>query len=507
VIRTQGSRGSEKTRSDLRHLMRRRAVGNGVFSQLSKIEISTIADNRQIATHGSCAYSCVIIRRQFGGGYQWGADRMERNQVKTTGRVARGNGFILSRDLNAHRVAVASCRPLGRETRKHPAAQLGKLAASLDRFGFVLPIVTDGQGRVVAGWGLVLAARQLGLTEVPAVRVTDLSEAELRMLRLALNRIGDDGGWVRQALALEFSEILDLAPQVDLEVSGFETGEIELLLDGGDRDQDDEVPPIAAAATPVSRRGDLWVLGEHLLLCGDALHAESYARVMGTDSAQMMFADPPGGLPIESRGAYQTFLRTALGHAASHSMNGAVHYVCMDWRHQRDLMAVGDDIYGALVNLCVWTKSQAQMGSLYRCQHEFVFVFQVGEGVNVPLGRHGRRRSNVWDYGSDNGSKAGANGALAAPVKPVAMITDAIADCSDRGDLILDPFGGVGTTLIAAEQTGRRARVIELNPLLVDASIARWQRLTGGTARLADSGQPFAPSATVSAGGANDDQQ
>ena len=431
---------------------------------------------------------------------------MENNQIKPTDRVARGNGFTLSRDLSAHRVAVASCRPLGRETRKHPAAQLRKLAASLDRFGFVLPIVIDAQGRVVAGWGLVLAARQLGLDEVPALTVTDLSEADLRMLRLALNRIADDGGWDRQALAFEFSEILDLAPQVDLEITGFETGEIELLLDGSDVDQEDDLPPIDAEATPVSRLGDLWVLGEHLLLCGDALHAESYGRVMGTEKARMMFADPPGGLPIESHGEYQAFLRTTLGHAAGHSMNGAIHYVCMDWRHQRDLMAAADDIYGALMNLCVWTKSQAQMGSFYRCQHEFVFVFQVGEGVdNVPLGRRGRHRGDVWNY--ENGSNGSANREHAAAVKPVAMIADAIADCSDRGDLVLDPFGGSGTTLIAAEQAGRHARVIEFNPLLVDASIARWQRLTGGTARLADTGQPFGRTATVSAGGTNDDQQ
>ena len=144
----------------------------------------------------------------------------------------RGNGYALSRDLTPQLVPVADCKPLGRETRKHPPQQVRKLAASLDRFGFVLPILIDAEGRVVAGWGLVLAARQLGLSEVPAVSLTDLSEAELRMLRLALNRITDDSAWDREALCLEFSDLLELEPQIDLEVSGFEIGEIDVLLDG-----------------------------------------------------------------------------------------------------------------------------------------------------------------------------------------------------------------------------------------------------------------------------------
>ena len=257
----------------------------------------------------------------------------------------------------------------------------------------------------------MLAARQLGLSEVPAVSLTDLSEAELRVLRLALNRITDDAAWDREALALEFSEILELAPQIDLEVSGFEMGEIDVLLDGRGLEQEDELPPIDASATPVSRAGDLWVLGEHHLLCGDALHAESYARVLGTDKADMMFADPPYNVPIAghvsglgavkhadfvmasgelSSAEFQSFLKTTLGHAASRSIDGAIHFVCMDWRHQRELLAAGEDVYSELMNLCVWNKSNAGMGSLYRSKHELIFVFKVGKGAhinNVALGR------------------------------------------------------------------------------------------------------------------------
>ena len=202
-------------------------------------------------------------------------------QVGTTSCVARGNGYALARDLTPQLVSIADCKPLGRETRKHPAQQVRKLAASLNRFGFVLPILIDAERRVIAGWGLVLAARQLGLSEVPAVSLADLSDAELRMLRLALNRITEDSAWDREALALEFSEILELTPQIELEISGFEMGEIDILLDGRGLDQEDELPPIDAGATPVTRAGDLWVLGEHHLLCGDALHPESYAHVSG----------------------------------------------------------------------------------------------------------------------------------------------------------------------------------------------------------------------------------
>jgi DNA modification methylase len=437
-------------------------------------------------------------------------------QVRTASG-ARGNGYALSRDLTPRLVPVAGCKPLGRQTRKHPPRQVRKLAASLDRYGFVLPILTDTEGRVVAGWGLVLAARQLGLGQIPAVCLTDLSEAELRMLRLALNRITDDAAWDREALAVEFSEVLELAPQIDLEVGGFEVGEIDILLDGSGIEQEDELPPIDAGATPVSQVGDLWILGEHRLQCGDALDAGSYARVLGTDKADMMFADPPYNVPIDghvsglgkvkhtdfvmasgelSPAEYQAFLRIALGHAARQSVDGAIHYVCMDWRHQRELLAAGEGIYSKLMNLCVWNKSNAGMGSLYRSKHELIFVFKVGKGAhinNVALGRHGRHRTNVWDYVSQNALSGTRKAKLALhpTVKPVAMIADAMRDCSNRGSLILDPFGGAGTTLIAAERTGRRARVIELNPTFVDVSIERWQRLTGGAALHADTGQPF----------------
>ena len=273
--------------------------------------------------------------------------------------------------------------------------------------------------------------------------------------------------------------------------------------------------------------GDLWLLDEHRLLCGDALKSENHDRVLGTDKAEMTFADPPYNVPVEghvlglgaikhrdfamasgelSSEEFESFLTTSLGHAASRSIDGAIHYIFMDWRHQREMIAAGDKVYDELKNLCIWNKSNAGMGSLYRSKHELIFVFKVGKRAhinNIALGRYGRHRTNVWDYVSQNALNGTVKSKLALhpTVKPVAMIADAIRDCSNRGGLILDPFGGAGTTLIAAERTGRRARVIELNPIFVDVSIERWQRLTGGTAIHADSGQPFARSANNTVAG------
>lgn len=432
--------------------------------------------------------------------------------------LSRGNGYALSRDLTPKPTPLADLKPLGRATRKHSPRQVSKLATSLKQFGFVLPVITDTQGGVVAGWGLVLAARQLGLDKAPAVCLSDLSEAELRILRLTLNRISEDAAWDQEVLALEFTEILELAPQTELELSGFEVGEIDFLLEGDGLNEEDELPRVIDNIAPISRPGDLWILAEHRLLCADALDATSYDRLLGTERAEMLFADPPFNVPINghvsglgavkhdefamasgelSKPEFQSFLRRCLGHAADYSKNGAIHFICMDWRHLPELQAAGNDIYSELKNMCIWNKSNAGMGSLYRSKHELVLVFKVGKAAhinNVALGRHGRNRSNVWDYVGQNSLNNSTKSKLSLhpTVKPVAMIADAIRDCSNRGGRILDPFGGAGTTLIAAERTGRRAHLIEIDPIYVDLSIERWQRLTGRTAVNSETGQPFA---------------
>jgi DNA modification methylase len=429
----------------------------------------------------------------------------------------RPNGYAVSRDLNARLVPLADLRHFGRETRKHPAEQIKKIARSLDEFGFVLPIVIDAQSRVVAGWALVLGARKLGLTQVPAVTITDLSEARLRALRLALNRLGEDAKWDTTELALEFSEILELETDFDLTLSGFAMGEVDVALASDPNGEEDELPALDENAVPVSKLGDLWQLGEHRILCGDALQSASFERLLGSERAEMVFADPPYNVPIAgnvsglgrvkhdefqmasgemSSEEFIAFLTTAAQQLAAFSTDGSIQYLCMDWRHMGEMLAAGNAVYSELKNLAVWNKSNAGMGSLYRSKHELVFIFKNGKAPhinNVELGRHGRSRSNVWDYPGQNTLNGSAKSKLAlhATAKPVGLVADAIRDCSNRGGIVLDSFGGAGTTLIAAERTGRRARLIEIEPRFVDVTVRRWQRLTGGVAVDPVSGRRF----------------
>jgi DNA modification methylase len=428
---------------------------------------------------------------------------------------SRKNGYAVSRDLNPILVRTDILKPLGRETRRHPRRQLDKLAASISEYGFVVPIVMDGDHRVVAGWGLVLAARHLGLPQVPVVTIADLDDSRLRLLRLALNRLGEDSSWDPGALSLEFSDVLALDDSVDLQISGFEMGEIDTHLLGAE-DEEDELPPIEARA-PVTRPGDTWILGDHRLYCGNALDTKSYDHVLGDQRASMVFTDPPYNVEIDghvsglgrnkhaefemasgemSSAEFETFLATALGHASRYALDGSVHFIFMDWRRIKELLAAAAPVYAEMKNLCIWNKSNAGMGSLYRSKHELVFVFKKGHAAhvnNIQLGRFGRHRPNVWDYPSQNVWANSGKGKLSLhpTVKPVALIADAIRDCSNQNDIILDPFGGAGTTLIAAERTGRRARLIEIDPLYVDATVRRWQHLTGKIALHAETAQPF----------------
>jgi hypothetical protein len=439
---------------------------------------------------------------------------------------AGSNGYAVARNLNPKLVPVSTLKPLGRETRKHPPAQIRKLAESLDRFGFVLPILVDGENRVVAGWGLVLAARKLGVTEVPVVIVSDLDEADLRLLRLALNRLGEDSSWDVDALKLEFCDVLEISNNIDLSMSGFEMGEIDVAL-GGAIDEEDALPVVNEVDPPVTKSGDLWRLGDHGLLCANALMAESYERLMGQERAQMSFTDPPWNIAIEDNvsglGAvkhkdfamacgemtpaeFEAFLKASLGRAAAYSEDGALHYVCMHWSKMKEMLSTADGVYDDLLNLCVWNKTNAGMGSLYRSTHELIFIFRNGKGRhvnNVALGRFGRHRSNVWDYPGQNTFNGTAKSKLKLhpTAKPVALVADAIRDASHRGALILDPFGGAGSTLIAAEKTGRRARLIELEPRYVDATIKRWEALTGRHAERESVGSESAPRESSHANG------
>ena len=360
----------------------------------------------------------------------------------------------------------------------------------------------------------------LVIDEVPVIVVSGLTEAEKRALALADNKIAANAGWDRQLLAEELGELATLLPECDLDlnITGFEPAEIDSLL--GDL-VDPEQDPGRRGACPredraISRIGDLWELGPHRLLCGDAQSAAAYRLLMGGVSAAMVFTDPPYNVPIKSvqgRGRikhrdfaqgsgemsptqFTRFLRSSLSLAAKHSADGAIHFVFIDWRHVGDLLAAGAAVYSELKNIVAWVKTNAGQGSFLPLAARIDLRFQERRGShqnNVELGRHGRNRSNVWTYPGVNSFRAGRMDDLSVhpTVKPVALVADAMRDCSRRGDIVLDPFMGSGTTIMAAERIGRRAYGIELDPLYVDTAVRRWQAYTRKDAILKATGQTF----------------
>jgi DNA modification methylase len=366
----------------------------------------------------------------------------------------------------------------------------------------------------------------LGLATIPAVRLEHLTPEQKRAYTLADNKIALNSAYDAEILAAELKELASLDLSFDLEITGFETAEIDLLVDGqAHADPADEAPEVVAAA--VSRSGDHWLLDEHRLLCGDSLRGRSYSELMGTEKAQTVFADCPfnvrigghvGGLGAikhrefamasgeMSETEFIKFLNTSFNHMASVSVDGAIHFICMDWRHIGEVLAASKGVYAEFKNLCVWAKDNGGMGSLYRSRHELVFVFKVGTAPHIntiELGRNGRYRTNVWEYAGVNTMRRGRQEELAMhpTVKPVALVVDAIKDCSRRGDIVLDPFSGSGTTIIAAEKSGRRARAIEIDPLYVDVAIRRWQKLSKKQAVMDVTGETFDEIAAERLGG------
>lgn len=395
---------------------------------------------------------------------------------------------------------IAEVIPDPRNARAHAKRQVDQIVASINAFGFTNPILTDEAGVIIAGHGRLLAAKTLGMNEVPTITLPGLSDAKKRALRLADNKIALNAGWDFDLLKAELGELSTL--DIDISLTGFAVGEIDVVLAGQDDPDDDTVP--ALAKTPVAQPGDVWALGPHRVGCGDGRDATFLRYVMGDGPpAAAAFLDPPYNVPINgfanakgrhaefkmasgemSQTVFRGFLSDTLGAAASVSRDGAVHFVCMDWRHMDDLLGVGRDVYGELLNMCVWNKSNAGMGSLYRSKHELIFVYRVGDAPHfnaVELGRHGRNRTNVWDYASVN-SLAGSRRedlALHPTVKPVALVAEAIKDVTRQGEVVLDLFLGSGTTLIAAERSGRSFRGIDIEPRYVDIALERWSAMTG----------------------------
>jgi DNA modification methylase len=407
--------------------------------------------------------------------------------------------------------------PYGQNARTHSGKQIAQIAASIRQFGFVNPILVGADNMIIAGHGRLAAAQLVEMREVPTVRLDHLSEAERRALVIADNRLAELAGWDTDTLKVELGELAALDLDFELEITGFETAELDNLLSPADpgEDSDDDIPP-ANDGPAVTRAGDTWLLGEHRLICGDAMKAEVLAALMGNEQADMVFTDPPYNVPIDkhvcgsgkikhrefamgagemSQGEFTAFLETALSLAAKHTKDGSIHFVCMDWRHMGELTVAGRQVYSEFKNLVVWAKTNAGMGSFYRSQHELVFVFKKGKAAHTNtfgLGDTGRYRSNVWTYPGVNAFGRGQKDlALHPTVKPFALIADAIKDVTKRGEIVLDVFGGSGSTLIAAERTRRRARLVEIDPAYCDVIIRRAQKTCELEARLEATGQAF----------------
>jgi DNA modification methylase len=397
----------------------------------------------------------------------------------------------------------------------HTDRQIGLIKKSIQRFGFNNPILVDSENNIVAGHGRVKAAQQLGMDSVPVVRIEHLSPDEIRAYIIADNRLAEKSGWDRALLALELQGLSEIGFEID--AIGFEPAEFDIVLEEADEaagaDEPDDIVP-APEILRVSKPGSLWTCGNHRILCGDAREREHYRQVLGEDKASFVFTDPPYNVKISghvssrardefamasgemSSEEFCAFLECVFRQMVAHSCNGSIHQVCMDWRHIEEIIKAGKKVFNELKNLCVWCKTNAGMGSLYRSQHELVLVWQNGTAPhvnNVELGRHGRSRSNVWTYPGVNTFKRGRNDELRMhpTVKPVALVADAIKDCSLRGAIVLDPFLGSGSTLIAAEKTGRKTRGIEIDPRYVDVAVKRWQAYTGKPALQADTGMTF----------------
>jgi DNA modification methylase len=422
--------------------------------------------------------------------------------------------------MNIEYTIVRDLRPYPQNARTHSKKQIRQIAKSVKRFGFNNPVLIDDDRQIIAGHGRVEAAKLLGIDAVPTVRLSHLSEADKRAYILADNKIALEAGWDREILAIELQGLVDLDYEIDL--TGFDIPEVDVILEeardatGEPAGSEDSVPEYPAES-PISRVGDLWQVGQHRLCCGDTRDKEAYDVLLGGEKAELVFTDPPYNVKIDghvcglgrirhkdfamgcgemSAAEFTEFLKATFCLLRDHTIDGSIHLICMDWRHMREMLDSGHAVFSELKNLCVWNKSNAGMGTFYRSKHELVFAWKNGTASHVnnfELGQHGRHRSNVWNYAgiSSIGSGRLEELAMHPTVKPVALVADALKDCSRRGGLVLDPFCGSGTILIAAERTGRKARAMEIDPHYVDVAVRRWQTYTGKSAVLVATGETF----------------
>ncbi|RIJ29214.1 site-specific DNA-methyltransferase [Henriciella algicola] len=420
-------------------------------------------------------------------------------------------------------VDIDKLKPSKRNARTHSAKQIEQIARSLNKFGWTNPILIDEDATIIAGHGRWQAAKLLGIASVPVLAIKHLSDKDKRLYAIADNKLAENAGWDDAILKLELGELADL--DIDLTITGFSNADLDIILIDDSASVAEEAPP-PPAGLAITKLGDLWNVGEHRLLCGNALDPASYDKLLQGEKADAVFTDPPYNVPIAghvggsgkvkhrefamasgemSEEAFRGFLKTLCERLKDHTTDSAIVFICMDWRHGADLDAAGRSVFEELKNLIVWDKGVGGMGSLYRSQHELIYVFKAGPGKhtnNVELGRHGRNRTNVWAYA---GVQSRRKQLLLHPtVKPVRLVVDALMDVTHRGDRVLDPFLGSGTTLLAVQEAHRRARGIELDPLYVDVAIRRLRDKAGLDAVLSETGETFSDLEAKVAGGENE---
>jgi DNA modification methylase len=419
------------------------------------------------------------------------------------------------------RVDIDDLQPWGKNARVHSPKQVRQLARGIDKLGFINPVLIDADNRILAGHGRVAAAKLLGLRSIPCLRIENMTPAQKRAYVLADNKLALNASWDEQLLAEELQDLIRMDAEFDIEITGFSIPEIDSLIEGlrpeePDDPDDDELPEIPQGP-PVSSAGDVWLLGDHLVVCGSALDEGTYITLLGDEIAQAVITDPPynvkiagnvGGLGAVRHGEFlmasgemtpeefAKFLETAFRLLAKYSADGSIHFIFMDFRHLQEILSAGRAAYTELKNLIVWVKDNGGMGTFYRSRHELVFAFKSGTAPHVnnfELGQHGRYRTNVWEYRGVNSFGADRMGQLALhpTTKPVRMLVDAIKDVTARNGIILDVFGGSGSTLIAAHKSGRRSRLAELDPLYVDRIVRRWQAYADDDAILKTTGETF----------------
>lgn len=416
---------------------------------------------------------------------------------------------------NLQMVDIESIILRSKSLRKHSKKQLQKLKNAINKVGYVNPILLDEKYNILAGELRLFAAKELGFTQIPVIILENLTPEEIEAIRILDNRIAEDGEWNFENLKDEIEKLMKF--DITFEDLGFDTvdyDEIFLIKNSGenkvhDADKEDESWLDANIPTKV-KTGDLWRLGDHFIFCGDSLNDKSFEILMQGELAQIVVTDPPYNCKIKGHvcglgktqheefamasgemtdSEFAEFISKFMQNLVKFSCDGSLSYIFMDWVGVKLLLTQGKKHYSELKNIAVWNKKVGGMGAMYRSQHEMVPIFKNGKAKHqnhIQLGKNGRYRTNVWDYSGVRATNPTSLELLKLhpTVKPVAMLHDILLDSSSKNDIVLDCFGGSGSTLLAAERCKRRARLIEINPRYVDVSIYRWEKETGKTAKM-----------------------